>query len=126
MGGIFDWDEMKVVGRVEAGVYFWTFIVISSMILLNMLLAIVMDAYGAVKSQISSTSRPLWTEISLAVRRRYLERRKVLIPMKTAVSELRIEVAKLLEERQEAEEDGQHLDDKSVPLEFLNAKLLVK
>merc|ERR1712110_970107 len=59
--GIFDWEEMAVVGRVEAGVYFWTFMVISNMLLLNMLLAMVMEAYSHVKIT-TGRARPIWAE----------------------------------------------------------------
>ena len=39
--GDFSWDRVKEVGRVEAGVWFWSFNVLVVWVMLNMLLAIV-------------------------------------------------------------------------------------
>merc|ERR1719253_273146 len=46
--GDFDWDEMRVVGRLDAFVWFVPFIVILAILLMNMLIAIIMDAYEEV------------------------------------------------------------------------------
>lgn len=55
MHGDFDWDEMKLVGRFDAAMWFVPFTVMLVMILLNMLVAIVMDAYYEVKGKAEST-----------------------------------------------------------------------
>ena len=47
----FDWDDMYIVGRVPAGILFWPFLILMNMTLLNILLAILMDAYSMVKSE---------------------------------------------------------------------------
>eukprot|EP00930_Biecheleria_cincta_P039376 TRINITY_DN27076_c0_g1_i1.p1 TRINITY_DN27076_c0_g1~~TRINITY_DN27076_c0_g1_i1.p1 ORF type:complete len:896 (+),score=167.46 TRINITY_DN27076_c0_g1_i1:68-2689(+) len=54
MLGEWDWDEMKTVGRFLAGMWITIYIIIVVVLLLNMLLAILMDAYGVVKSKASS------------------------------------------------------------------------
>jgi len=45
MMGDFDWDELREIGRGEAGAWFGTFMIIIVLLLLNMALAIVIDAY---------------------------------------------------------------------------------
>merc|ERR1719382_1128359 len=52
--GDWDYDAMKYVGLVNAGMFIWVFVLIIVVLLLNMLLAILMDAYAEVKSSISS------------------------------------------------------------------------
>merc|ERR550514_1194194 len=46
--GDFDWGDLSRNGRFEAGIYFWIFQILVVLVLLNMLLAIVMDAYTEV------------------------------------------------------------------------------
>jgi hypothetical protein len=53
---------IKAVGRLEAGAWFWTFMVLLSFVLLNMLIAIVMDAYSEVKDA-AKDSETMWEEI---------------------------------------------------------------
>lgn len=52
MMGDFDWDELIQVGRIEGGSWFLAFMVMIVILLLNMLLAIVMDAYSTEKEKI--------------------------------------------------------------------------
>lgn len=73
MLGDFDWDEVKVAGRLEAGIWFWTFMLLVSMILMNMLIAIVMDAYSEVKDA-AKDSKTMGEEILLLMRRTIGER----------------------------------------------------
>lgn len=68
MLGDFDWDLIKIVGRKEAGVWFWTFMLLVSMVLMNMLIAIVMDAYSEVKDA-AKDSKNTWEEIAILGRR---------------------------------------------------------
>lgn len=64
--GDFDWEELRVVGRLEAGLWFWSFSIMLMLIMLNMLLAIVMDFYTEVKASVGnaetlySQSMELW------------------------------------------------------------------
>jgi len=48
MMGDFDWEEMEQVGREQAGVWFFLFLILVNLIMLNILLAILMEAYGRV------------------------------------------------------------------------------
>merc|ERR1711904_29012 len=43
--GDIDWGEISEIGRMEAGFWMWCFIIIVVLLMLNMLLAIVMDHY---------------------------------------------------------------------------------
>merc|ERR1712196_594526 len=49
MFGDWDWDAMKEIGFSKALVWVWLFMIVMVLLLLNMLLAIVMDAYTVVK-----------------------------------------------------------------------------
>eukprot|EP00747_Dinoflagellata_sp_TGD_P156943 gnl/TRDRNA2_/TRDRNA2_177704_c0_seq1.p1 gnl/TRDRNA2_/TRDRNA2_177704_c0~~gnl/TRDRNA2_/TRDRNA2_177704_c0_seq1.p1 ORF type:complete len:393 (+),score=59.09 gnl/TRDRNA2_/TRDRNA2_177704_c0_seq1:100-1179(+) len=53
MFGDWNWQDMEEVRRVHAAIWFWSFMVIIVVILLNMLLAIIMDAYLEVKKNTS-------------------------------------------------------------------------
>lgn len=68
MLGDFDWDEIKMAGRVEAGIWFWTFMLLVSMILMNMLIAIVMDAYSEVKDAAKDSKTMMEEILTLAKR----------------------------------------------------------
>ena len=54
MLGDFDWDEMNDVGRLVAGIWFWTFTWLVVLVMLNMLLAIIMDVYTEVKGSMGN------------------------------------------------------------------------
>ncbi|CAE8736463.1 unnamed protein product, partial [Polarella glacialis] len=64
-----DWDGMKEIGFMKAAVFFWAFSLIMVMILLNMLLAIIMDAYAGEKEK-ASNAETLMQQISSMIRRR--------------------------------------------------------
>jgi len=49
--GDWDWDSLMQVGRIRAGIWFWLFVLVMIVVLLNMLMAILMDAYAEVKMQ---------------------------------------------------------------------------
>jgi len=68
MLGDFDWDTLKLVGRVDAAFFFVPFSLLLTIILLNMLIAMVMDAYSMVVEQIGSTPT-LWAEGRTAYKR---------------------------------------------------------
>lgn len=53
MFGDWDWETMREIGDLRGGIWFWLFAVIMVLILLNMLLAIVMDAYTAEKEKVA-------------------------------------------------------------------------
>ena len=48
--GDFEWHEMKRVGWFEANIFFWSFTILIVFIMLNMMLAIVLETYLTVKS----------------------------------------------------------------------------
>jgi len=61
--GDFDWEAMTSVGRPQAGVWFVTFMVLVNLIMLNMLLAIVMDVYTEVKGSVGSDAPTLLAQL---------------------------------------------------------------
>merc|ERR1712039_720822 len=63
MLGDFDWDSMAVVGRMEAGLWFWTFMLLVNLIMLNMLLAIIMDVYTQVKGGIGDEAQTVFRQV---------------------------------------------------------------
>lgn len=69
MCGDWDWTAMKSTDRYMAGVWFWLFVNIEMILLLNMLLAILMDAYSEVNAQVDD-AMTLPQQISEMVRRR--------------------------------------------------------
>jgi hypothetical protein len=73
--GEFDWEMMKQVGRVPAGIWFWSFMWLVNLVMLNMLLAIVMDVYTEVKSGIGSNAETLWSQ-AYEMYRRWRELRR--------------------------------------------------
>merc|ERR1719159_2233898 len=62
--GDFDWTEMHQVGRPQAYLWFWSLTWGLNMVMLNMLLAIIMDTYSAVKTEILSQAgvETLWSQ----------------------------------------------------------------
>jgi len=53
---------MNRVGREQAGVWFWTFTWIVNLVMLNMLLAIIMDVYTEVKGSIGADAETLFSQ----------------------------------------------------------------
>lgn len=75
MFGDWDWAPMERVNRLYAVVWFGLFMVLVVIILLNMMLAIIMDNYLSVKKQ-SGKAITLGKQISEMWRRRQMSRRK--------------------------------------------------
>merc|ERR1712139_366737 len=63
MLGDYDWDEMVRVGQQQTAVWFWSFTWLVNLIMLNMLLAIIMDTYTEVKGHISSDAETIWSQM---------------------------------------------------------------
>mmetsp|Transcript_67813 Transcript_67813/g.157430 ORF Transcript_67813/g.157430 Transcript_67813/m.157430 type:complete len:406 (-) Transcript_67813:313-1530(-) len=59
--GDFDWDDLHKVGRAQAVVWFWLFMWLVNLVMLNMLLAIIMDVYTDVKGSVGK-AETLWTQ----------------------------------------------------------------
>jgi hypothetical protein len=74
MMGDFDWDELSRQHRGSAFLWFATFMVLVYLIMLNMLLAIVMDVYTGVKAKMSSKdSDAVWTQTWHMIKGYYLK-----------------------------------------------------
>jgi hypothetical protein len=87
--GDFDWDVIKEQGRIEAGVWFWTFMGLVSLVLMNMLIAIVMDAYSEVKDG-AKDSKTMWQEVAMLGRRMIGEHPVLRLTIGGILSKLRI------------------------------------
>jgi len=74
MVGGFEWSEISAAGRAEAGVYAWTFAGLVTLMMLNMLIAIVMDSYSEVKSE-AGVCPTLWRDTKDTWTRIMAERR---------------------------------------------------
>merc|ERR1712046_179079 len=57
--GDIEWDDMNDIGRLEAGLWFWTFSMLVFLVMLNMLIALVMDMYTQVKGSIGEDAETL-------------------------------------------------------------------
>jgi len=60
--GDFDWELLHNIGRAQAYMWFWTFIWLVNLVMLNMLLAIIMDVYTDVKAGIGPGAETLWSQ----------------------------------------------------------------
>jgi hypothetical protein len=61
MIGDFDFAELSAEHPLTAVIWFWSYMILVSLIMLNMLLAIIMDLYTEVKAE-AMESDPLWTQ----------------------------------------------------------------
>uniref|UniRef100_A0A7S4VIU8 EF-hand domain-containing protein n=1 Tax=Alexandrium monilatum TaxID=311494 RepID=A0A7S4VIU8_9DINO len=68
--GDYDWEALHSVGRPQAYAWFWTFIWLVNLVMLNMLLAIIMDVYTDVKAGIGNSAETLWSQ-SIEIWRRW-------------------------------------------------------
>merc|ERR1719313_1259977 len=74
MMGDFDWDELSRQHRGSAFLWFASFMILVYLIMLNMLLAIVMDVYTGVKAKMSSKdSDAVWTQTWQMIKNLYLK-----------------------------------------------------
>ena len=69
MFGDWDWIGMRDVGMMRSAVWFWLFMIVMVLFLLNMLLAIIMDAYQVEKFKASDTTT-LWQQVLDMIQRR--------------------------------------------------------
>lgn len=60
--GDYDWDSLEQIGRPEATVWFLSFTILVLMIMLNMLLAVIMNVYTSVKTQ-AQNSETLYSQL---------------------------------------------------------------
>lgn len=73
--GDFEWERLRLTGRLEAGFWFWTFSIIVVQVMLNMLIAVIMDVYTQVKSSCTS-AETLYSQSAEIWRRWRATRRK--------------------------------------------------
>lgn len=109
MFGDFDWDELREVGRLDAFLWFLPFMVLIVLILLNMLIAIVMDAYDEVITSCDHEDG-IWTMTKKAYATKMAKWKKEEIPMDEVLRGIN---AKIKEEirRKKEEDEGQDLGD---------------
>jgi len=69
MFGDWDWEGMKEIGYSKAAFWFLSFMLVMVLVLLNMLLAIIMDAYQVEKEK-ASDAITLFTQVVDMIRRR--------------------------------------------------------
>jgi len=72
--GSWEWEEMKKVGILSAALWLWVFVLVISVLLLNMLLAILMDAYEMAKCG-STDARTLCAQTAEIIRSQRAVRR---------------------------------------------------
>jgi len=66
--GDFNFGDMALVSRPSAFIWFWSYIMLVCIILLNMLLAIILDTYAEVKAS-GGQSMTLWKQASIMIKR---------------------------------------------------------
>eukprot|EP00397_Hematodinium_sp_SG-2012_P008301 GEMP01008357.1.p1 GENE.GEMP01008357.1~~GEMP01008357.1.p1 ORF type:complete len:563 (+),score=79.39 GEMP01008357.1:1198-2886(+) len=74
--GDFMWDKMQSVGIMQAALFFWLYTIIVVLIMLNMLLAVILETYSNVKQQVGN-AETLWSQVVESTVRWYEKRRKV-------------------------------------------------
>jgi len=75
------WDDLSLVGEVPAGAYYWTFNILVVTVMLNMLLAIIMDAYSTVKESIGDNAETLVSQAQEIYRRFLAIRANTMVAM---------------------------------------------
>jgi len=60
--GDLGWDDLQIAGRFSAFLWMSQFMVLIYLVLLNMLLAIIMDTYSKVKESIGESAETLWSQ----------------------------------------------------------------
>jgi len=109
MFGDFDWEEMHKVGRLDAFLWFLPFVILIVMILLNMLIAIVMDAYDEVITGLDHEDN-IWELMKKAYEKSVEKFKKEKVPMTEVIRGMRAKI-KEDEKRKKEEDEGQDLGD---------------
>eukprot|EP00929_Paragymnodinium_shiwhaense_P066236 TRINITY_DN33198_c0_g1_i1.p1 TRINITY_DN33198_c0_g1~~TRINITY_DN33198_c0_g1_i1.p1 ORF type:complete len:1197 (+),score=328.43 TRINITY_DN33198_c0_g1_i1:102-3692(+) len=66
--GDFDWEAIRSVGQAEGGIWLFIALSVTNLLLLNMVLAIVLDGYSDVKRKAGHPD-PIWTEVNQLAKR---------------------------------------------------------
>lgn len=93
MLGDVSWEDLSAIGRAEAMIWLWFFIIIIPMLMLNMILAIIMDNYEMVKSEIGGGETLLEEAVQLYVRSRGI-RNGTYVPLDIVLEALEAEATK--------------------------------
>jgi hypothetical protein len=109
MFGDFDWEELRKVGRLDAFLWFLPFMVLIVLILLNMLIAIVMDAYDEVITGLDHEDN-MWLMMKKAYRMRVAKWKKEEVPMQEVLRGINAKIKEELRRKKE-EDEGQDLGD---------------
>eukprot|EP00931_Biecheleriopsis_adriatica_P090894 TRINITY_DN64801_c0_g1_i1.p1 TRINITY_DN64801_c0_g1~~TRINITY_DN64801_c0_g1_i1.p1 ORF type:complete len:902 (+),score=111.03 TRINITY_DN64801_c0_g1_i1:115-2820(+) len=86
----FEWDDLHETGRLPGAIWYWTFIWVMDMLLLNMLLAIVMDVYTECRGTLRHDAETIWSQAHQMYRRfrdKQLGKRLALAHVKTCVED---------------------------------------
>merc|ERR1711920_497617 len=97
--GDFDYVALTEVGRSSALVWFMSFMVLLNLVMLNMLLAIVMDVYGDVKGALSDSAETLFSQTYEIYRRWEGKRKKARLGLDQVVNALEKQGSKLQNEK---------------------------
>merc|ERR1719191_646977 len=76
--GDYDWDELVGIGRLETSLWFWMFTILLQTIMLNMLLAVILDKYTDVKGNMGSADTLMTQSAEIYHRWRDLRAGKIL------------------------------------------------
>jgi hypothetical protein len=79
MLGDFDWGELGAEHPVTAKLWFWSYMIVMMLLMLNMLMAIIMDKYTEVKTEAENTD-PIWTQVMSMAKERVAQARGTRIP----------------------------------------------
>lgn len=112
--GDFDWSELNEVGRIPAGIWMGTFIGGVNLVILNMLLAIIMDMYTEVKGSIGPGAETLPSQAMEIWQRWRGERRGDLVSLSVILASLDPQGFTRISEDDELIGDGELLTPRSL------------
>eukprot|EP00931_Biecheleriopsis_adriatica_P115181 TRINITY_DN91004_c0_g1_i1.p1 TRINITY_DN91004_c0_g1~~TRINITY_DN91004_c0_g1_i1.p1 ORF type:complete len:947 (-),score=135.28 TRINITY_DN91004_c0_g1_i1:85-2925(-) len=67
--GDFDWDELREPGDLPAAMWYWSFIWLLNLVMLNMMLVMIMDVYTETRGAVGRDSETLWSQAAEIYRR---------------------------------------------------------
>lgn len=120
MLGDFDWDELRKTGYIDGFLWLALTLSVLNLLLLNMVLAIVMDGYAEAKKR-SVSQDTLIQEIQMIIVNYYKERKGVWVPLRIVCEALKdVEAKWLYEERHRGlPKERRHLDGDPVEEKIL-------
>eukprot|EP00929_Paragymnodinium_shiwhaense_P061812 TRINITY_DN30888_c0_g1_i1.p1 TRINITY_DN30888_c0_g1~~TRINITY_DN30888_c0_g1_i1.p1 ORF type:complete len:1041 (-),score=205.57 TRINITY_DN30888_c0_g1_i1:376-3498(-) len=89
MMGFFDFEELASVGRFEAGAWFMTFFIVVAVLMLNMLLAMILEAYGKQTALVPKWAPSLTQDIYSTLQKMQGQAAGGLISLKTVMAALK-------------------------------------